>query len=69
MKLFLKIFSLTFLLFVFSLEVYSISNYEILKICRNKRKEKSCVKRLKLNRELIDKGKPIRIPVLPYKIK
>ncbi len=49
------------------LETYSISNSQILKICRTKRREKACIKRLKLNRELIFKGKPIEIPVYPYK--
>ena len=69
MKLFFKISSLIFLTLVFSLETYSISNSQILKICARKRKEKACIKRLKLNRELINQGKPIEIPVYPYKTK
>ena len=67
MNLFFKISSLIFLSLVLSLETYSISNYQIFKICTKKRKEKACIKRLKLNRELIFKGKPIEIPVYPYK--
>ena len=67
MNLFFKILSLVLMSLVFSLETYSISNYQIFKICTKKRKEKACIKRLKLNRELIFKGKPIEIPVYPYK--
>tara|TARA_Y100000589_G_C26689537_1_gene441234 strand:- start:22 stop:231 length:210 start_codon:yes stop_codon:yes gene_type:complete len=69
MKLFLKVFSLALLTFFLSLESYSISNSQILKICRIKRREKACINRLKLNRELIKKGQPIEIPVYPYKSK
>ena len=69
MNLFFKVFSLILLSLVFALETYSISNSQILKICTRKRREKACIKRLKLNRELINKGKPIEIPVYPYKSK
>ncbi len=67
MKLFLKLSSLIIIFSMLGLETYSISNSQILKICRTKRREKACIKRLKLNRELIFKGKPIEIPVYPYK--
>ena len=69
MKLLLKLFSLILISSVLGLESYSISNSQILKICRTKRREKECIKRLKLNRELIYRGKPIEIPVYPYKVK
>ena len=69
MKLFLKVFSLILLSLLVSLETYSITNYQILKICTKKRREKACIKKLKLNRELIQRGKPIEIPVYPYKSK
>ena len=69
MKLFFKVFSLLLLSLILSLETYSISNYQILKICTGRRKEKACIKRLKLKRELIFKGKPVEIPVYPYKSK
>ena len=52
-----------------TLETYSISNSQIIKICTRKRREKACIKNLKLKRELINKGKPIEIPVYPYKYK
>tara|TARA_B100000212_G_scaffold287516_1_gene228356 strand:- start:225 stop:434 length:210 start_codon:yes stop_codon:yes gene_type:complete len=69
MKLFLKLFSLIVLSLIFGLETYSITNSQIFKICTRKRKEKSCIKNLKLKRELLNKGKPIEIPVYPYKSK
>ena len=69
MKLFFKVFSLNLLSLAFVLETYSISNSQILRICSRKRRENACIKRLKSNRELINKGKPIEIPVYPYKSK
>ena len=69
MKLFFKVFSFFLLSLLLSLETYSISNYQIDKICKRKRKEKECIKKLKLKRELIYEGKPIEIPVYPYKSK
>ncbi len=69
MKLFFKTFSLFLLSLLLTLESYSISNSQIFKICKKTRREKACIKRLKLNRELIKRGKPIEIPVYPYKYK
>ena len=69
MKLFFKVFSLILLSLVFALETYSISNSQIFKICTKKRRYKECIKRLKLNRDLIYRGKPIEIPIYPYKSK
>tara|TARA_Y100000589_G_scaffold301932_1_gene313136 strand:+ start:341 stop:550 length:210 start_codon:yes stop_codon:yes gene_type:complete len=69
MKLFLKIFSLFLISLVLALETYSISNSRIIKICKKERREKACIKRLKLIRELMYQGKPIDIPVYPYKTK
>tara|TARA_B100000925_G_scaffold110231_1_gene81361 strand:- start:256 stop:465 length:210 start_codon:yes stop_codon:yes gene_type:complete len=69
MKLFFKGFLLVLLSSVLVLEINAISNLQISRICRKERKEKACLKRLKLNRELLDNGKPIEIPVYPYKSK
>ena len=69
MKLFFKLILLTLLSSIFALETYSISNSQIFKICSKKRREKACIKRFKLKRELIYQGKPIEIPVYPYKSK
>ena len=69
MKLFFKVLSLILLSLVTVLETYSISNSQIFKICTRRRREKACIKELKLKRELINEGKPIEIPVYPYKSK
>ena len=69
MNLFFKVLSLILLSLVMTLETYSISNTQIVKICTRKRREKTCIKKLKLKRELINKGKPVEIPVYPYKSK
>ena len=69
MKLFFKGFLLVLLSSVLVLENHAISNLQISRICRKERKEKACLKRLKLNRELLNNGKPIEIPVYPYKSK
>ncbi len=69
MRLIFKVFSLFLLSLTLGLETYSITNSQIFKICTKKRREKSCIKRLKFNREQINKGNPIIIPVYPYKSK
>ena len=69
MKLFFKGFLLVLLSSVLVLENNAISNLQISRICRKERKEKACLKRLKLNRELLNNGKPIEIPVYPFKSK
>ncbi len=69
MKLIFQLSSITFYFLFLALEIHSISNYEIIKICRAQRRENACIKRLKLNRELIYKGNPIEIPVYPFKPK
>ena len=58
----------TFLIFLFcGPNAFSITNNEIYKICQKEVNKISCVKRLKINRYKLEKGKPIEIPVIPYK--
>ena len=59
---------ITYLTFLFySLNAFSITNNEIYKICKKDVNKISCVKRLKINRFKLEKGKPIEIPVIPYR--
>ena len=59
---------ITFITFLLnSLNAFSITNNEIYKICQKEANKISCVKRLKINRYKLEKGKPIEIPVIPYK--
>ena len=58
----------TYIIFLFySLNAFSITNNEIYKICQKEDNKILCVKRLKINRYKLEKGKPIEIPVIPYK--
>ena len=58
----------TYLTFLFyGLNAFSITNNEIYKICKKEVNKISCVKRLKINRYILEKGNPIEIPVIPYK--
>ena len=58
----------TYLIFFFyGLNTFSITNNEIYKICQKEVNKILCVKRLKINRNKLEKGKPIEIPVVPYK--
>ena len=51
----------------YGLNAFSITNNEIYKICQKEVNKILCVKRLKINRYKLEKGKPIEIPVIPYK--
>ena len=55
------------LLFLFETSSYSLSEYRIKEICRNKRKRSHCIKDLKLKKLNLIQGKKIEIPVIPFK--
>ena len=67
MKILLKTLPLLSLILISMGKGFSITNFEINKICGKERLKKDCIKRLKINRDLIEKGKPIEIPVIEYK--
>ena len=61
-----------FSLFLFALltfveKSFSITDYQIKKICKRQKKELICIKTLKEKRSNLQKGKLIEIPVEPYK--
>ena len=60
-----SIFLLAF--FSFSNESFSLSNYQIKKICKKEKKELFCIKNLKDKRYNLQNGNLIEIPVKPYK--
>ena len=67
MKLVLNI-SLTLLaLLSFYDESFSLTNYQINKICKKEKRVSNCVKKLKEKRDNLQKGNLIEIPVIPYK--
>ena len=54
-------------LFLFENNAYSLSVYQIKKICQNKPKKSSCIKNLKSKKLNLLRGDQIEIPVIPYK--
>ena len=46
---------------------FSMTNYKIKNICKKERRFYSCVKNLQEKRSILQKGKFIEIPVIPYK--
>ena len=46
---------------------YSMTDYKIKNICKKEKKLYSCVKNLQEKRSILQKGKFIEIPVIPYK--
>ena len=65
MKLILKLFLFT--LFTFGDKSYSLTNYQIQKICKKENRESTCIKKLKEKRSNLQQGNPIEIPIKPYK--
>ena len=54
-------------LFTFSDESFSLTDYQIKKICKKEERELTCIRNLQEKRSNLHKGKFIEIPVEPYK--
>ena len=67
MKLVLNFSLFLFALFIFGDESFSLSDYQIKKICKKEKKELRCIKYLQEKRSNLNKGNLIKIPVVPYK--
>ena len=67
MKLVLKFSLFLFALFVFGDKSFSLSDYQIKKICKKEKKELTCIKNLQEKRSNLKKGNLIEIPVIPFK--
>ncbi len=46
---------------------FSMTDYKIKNICKKERRFYSCIKNLQEKRSILQKGKFIEIPVIPYK--
>ena len=66
MKLVLNVFLFLFTLFILSEDSFSLTNYQIKKICKKEKREFTCIKNLKEKRFNLQKGNHIEIPVIPY---
>ena len=67
MKLALNLCFIIFVLFIFGDRSFSLTDYQIKRICKNEKKKSTCIKILEEKRSNLQKGKLIEIPVLPYK--
>ena len=67
MKLALNLSFLLLTLFILGDKSFSLSNYQIKKICKREKRELICIKNLQEKRSNLQKGNLIEIPVIPYK--
>ena len=67
MKLGLNISLFLLFFFSFSIESFSLTDYQIKRYCKKEKRVLSCIKDLKEKRSNLQKGKLIEIPVVNYK--
>ena len=67
MKLALNLCFTIFVLFIFGDKSFSLTDYQIEKICKNQKRKSTCIKVLEQKRSDLQKGNLIEIPVLPHK--
>ena len=67
MKLILKLSMFFLAFFSFCNESFSLTDYQIKKICRKEKRLLSCIENLQKKRSDLKEGKFIEIPVKPYK--
>ena len=65
MKLALILSLLT--LFMFDNKTFSLTNYQISKICKKEKRVSDCIKKFEEKRDNLKNGDRIEIPVIPYK--
>ena len=67
MKLVLYLSLFLFSISTFGQKSFSLTDYQIKKICKKQKSEASCIKNLKEKRSSLQKGNAIEIPVLPFR--
>ena len=67
MKLTFNLCLTLFVLSIFGERSFSLTDYQIKKICKNEQRKSTCIKILEEKRSNLQKGNLIEIPVLPYK--
>jgi len=67
MKSILNLSLFLFAFFIFSDESFSLTNYQIRKICKNEERESICIKKLQEKKTNMKEGYVIEIPVVPYR--
>ncbi|MBW3043632.1 hypothetical protein CU304_03315 [Prochlorococcus marinus str. MU1415] len=67
MKAKLNLSLFLFALLTFGDRTFSLTNYQIKKICKNEQRKSTCINNLVEKRSNLQKGNLIEIPVIPYK--
>ena len=67
MKIALRLSLFLFALFTIGEKSFSLTDYQIKKICKKERKVSTCIKNIKEKRFNLKQGNSIEIPVIPYK--
>ena len=67
MKLTLKACLFLLVFISFGDQSYSITNYQIKRICKKEKRVSNCIKNLQEKKSNLEKGNLIEIPVKPYK--
>ena len=67
MKLRLNIILFLFALFIIGDKSFSLTDYQIKKICKQEKRETFCIRNLKEKRFNLQKGNIIEIPIQPYR--
>ena len=67
MKLGLLLSIFLIALISFGDQSFSLTDYQIKKICKKVKRESSCIKNLQEKKSNLQKGNLIEIPVIPYK--
>ncbi len=67
MKLILNLSLFLFTFLIFGDKSFSLTNYQIKKICNQEKSRINCIKNLKEKKINLEEGIPIQIPVIPYK--
>ena len=63
----LYLFLFLFALLTFSSESFSLTDYQIKKICKKEKRELTCIRNLQEKRIDLQKGNKIEIPIKPFK--
>ena len=66
MKLVLNFYMFLFAFFSFSNESFSLTDYQIKRFCAKEKRVFLCIKNLREKRSDLEKGKLIKIPVIPH---
>ena len=67
MKLTLNLFLFLFAFFILEEKTFSLSDYQIKKICAKEKRKLTCIKDLQEKKYNLRIGNQIEIPVIPYK--